>query len=30
MEMSTVIDWENILATLNNDLPKIPAKPVVE
>lgn len=30
IESNIVIDWEQILQTFDNDLPKIPAKPVVE
>ena len=30
MEGNIFIEWESILTTLDNDLPKIPAKPVIE
>lgn len=30
MEQNIFIDWDQMLATLEGDLPKIPAKPVVE
>ena len=29
-ESNIFIDWESILGTLDNDLPKIPARPVIE
>lgn len=29
-EQNIVINWEHIIETLNNELPEIPAKPVVE
>lgn len=30
MEQGIFIDWENMLQVLESDVPKIPAKPIVE